>query len=259
MSLTKYSGIPRVRFPVQLPAKRLDTLHIAGNDGHNKPAFRPATKAPYNIWSITRTKIHFIQRFSFWCLGNGFWKYKPNMTQKIYEIKPKAEIKCAASRKWLTSGLSTNPLLTIHHPRKAWKHPRKKIKIIFGISFLEIFFLSQKNKKGIMNTKPINLPNTLWKYSQKKINLNSERVMPLFTFWYSGNCLYSLKTSCQSTSFNGGIAPLINCQSVIDKPDSVRRVTPPIMTIIAVKIQPINNQYIIALWGLSLITLISFY
>ena len=35
---------------------------------------------------------------------------------------------------------------------------------------------------GIMNTNPINLPNNLCKYSQKKMYLNSLKLIPIFIF-----------------------------------------------------------------------------
>lgn len=43
----------------------------------------------------------------------------------------------------------------------------------------------------------------------------------------SGNCLYLLNSFCHSSSVVGGLIPLMRCQSTIDKPDSVSRVTPP--------------------------------
>ena len=38
------------------------------------------------------------------------------------------------------------------------------------------------------------------------MNLNSESSIPLFTFWYSGYCLYASNASCQASSPMGGIA-----------------------------------------------------
>ena len=81
-------------------------------------------------------------------------------------------------------------------------------------------------------------------YRLKNINLNSERVIPLFIFWYSGNFLYLLNASSHSTSFIGGIAPFINFQSTIESPESVRRVIPPITTIENIRKQPDKSQII---------------
>ena len=55
--------------------------------------------------------------------------------------------------------------------------------------------------------------------------------MPALTWAYCGICLYFSKASSQSAVFKGGIAPMIGFHSVMDSPDPVRRVTPPITTI----------------------------
>ena len=47
---------------------------------------------------------------------------------------------------------------------------------------------------------------------------------------------------CQSSSFKGGIAPINGFHSVIDNPDPVKRVIPPMMTMQKIKKQPHNNQ-----------------
>ena len=61
--------------------------------------------------------------------------------------------------------------------------------------------------------------------------LNSDKVIKLFTIWYSGVILYLLKTSIQASLLRGGIIPINGFQSVIDKPDSVSLVKPPITII----------------------------
>ena len=48
---------------------------------------------------------------------------------------------------------------------------------------------------------------------------------------YSGECWYFTNSACHSAVDIGGKLP-INFQSVMDRPDLVRRVTPPIMTIL---------------------------
>ena len=45
---------------------------------------------------------------------------------------------------------------------------------------------------------------------------------PQITYYlYSGNCLYLSNSACHSPWVRGGFIPLIRCQSVIDRPDSV--------------------------------------
>ena len=68
-------------------------------------------------------------------------------------------------------------------------------------------------------------------YSQKKMLLNSERLIPALTRRYCGDCWYCAKAACQSASFNGGIAPIIGAHSTIESPEPVRRVIPPTTTI----------------------------
>ena len=47
---------------------------------------------------------------------------------------------------------------------------------------------------------------------------------------YSGNCLYLSNSASHSASERGGLTPLMRCHWVMLRPDSVRRVTPPIRT-----------------------------
>src|SRR5215217_9701406 len=61
--------------------------------------------------------------------------------------------------------------------------------------------------------------------------LNSARVMPEFSSRYCGICRYFSNSAVQAASESGGIVPVTGCHSVIDNPDRVSRVTPPITTI----------------------------
>lgn len=56
----------------------------------------------------------------------------------------------------------------------------------------------------------------------------SEIVWSSFTAYklYSGNCLYFSNSKIHCSSVNGGVS-LKGCQSTIERPDSVNRVTPP--------------------------------
>ena len=59
---------------------------------------------------------------------------------------------------------------------------------------------------------------------------NPASVMPVLIFWYSGNCLYFSNSAIQAASDSGGSQPVIGFHSTIERPDSVRRVNPPITT-----------------------------
>jgi hypothetical protein len=54
--------------------------------------------------------------------------------------------------------------------------------------------------------------------------------------------LYLLKASIQSASFIGGIAPMIGFHSVIDRPEPVRRVTPPTTTMANTSTATVQSQ-----------------
>ena len=58
--------------------------------------------------------------------------------------------------------------------------------------------------------------------------------MPRLICEYSGICLYLAKASEQSTSESGGTMPATGFHSVIDRPESVKRVAPPTSTIAAI-------------------------
>src|SRR5215469_11949230 len=61
--------------------------------------------------------------------------------------------------------------------------------------------------------------------------LNSAKVIPEWTAWYSGICWYFANSAAQSASESGGMMPMTGFHSVIDRPDSVSRVIPPTTTI----------------------------
>ena len=57
--------------------------------------------------------------------------------------------------------------------------------------------------------------------------------MPLFCNWYSGIAWYFSNSDCHAASDIGGRAPVTGFHSVIDRPESVSRVSPPTSTIAA--------------------------
>src|SRR5574337_326048 len=88
------------------------------------------------------------------------------------------------------------------------------------------------------------------------MDLNSSSDMSKFTFWNCGESWYLEKAICQSCSFSGGMAPMITFHSVMDKPEPVSRVMPPMTTIAKISTQPVNNQVATArLFSLSFIIL----
>ena len=96
-----------------------------------------------------------------------------------------------------------------------------------------------KNINGIKYNMPVRRPASLWVNSTQKIDLNSSKLILLFIYIYSGDCLYLLNSSTHSSSLKGGRIPLTGFHSVIDNPESVRRVKPPM------KIMQITDKHMI--------------
>src|SRR4030095_5874465 len=90
---------------------------------------------------------------------------------------------------------------------------------------------TRNHRYGTKKARPIARPSSRWKYSHQKIPLNSASVMPRLTCRYSGVAWYFSNAACHCVSSRGGSVPTIGCHSVIDRPECVRRVTPPTTTI----------------------------
>eukprot|EP00967_Tisochrysis_lutea_P101830 scaffold152984_cov35-Tisochrysis_lutea.AAC.5 len=72
--------------------------------------------------------------------------------------------------------------------------------------------------------------------------LNSSSVISGCRRWYSGKCLYLSNSRCHSWSVVGGSDPC-GRQSVIERPERVRRVTPPSTTMPkTAPLQPRSHQ-----------------
>src|SRR5271157_262170 len=72
--------------------------------------------------------------------------------------------------------------------------------------------------------------------------LNSSKLIQEWTARYSGISLYLANTAAQSAAESGGTTPTTGFHSVIDRPDRVSRVMPPITTIRKIRPQQRNNQ-----------------
>src|ERR1700733_16003552 len=85
-------------------------------------------------------------------------------------------------------------------------------------------------------------PHNRWTYSHRKIVLKSPRLIPALSNLYCEVCWYLPNSAAQSAAESGGTIPVTGCHSVIDKPDHVRRVTPPITTIAKIMAQQTRSQ-----------------
>src|SRR5579863_5031511 len=79
-------------------------------------------------------------------------------------------------------------------------------------------------------------------YSHRKIVLKSARLIPALSSLYCGVCWYLANSACQSAAESGGTMPVTGCHSVIDRPDQVSLVTPPITTIAKIIAQQTRSQ-----------------
>src|ERR1700722_19759679 len=66
--------------------------------------------------------------------------------------------------------------------------------------------------------------------------------MPAFNSLYCGICWYFANSACQAAADSGGRMPVTGCHSVIDSPDQVSRVMPPITTIAKIIAQHTSSQ-----------------
>jgi hypothetical protein len=72
--------------------------------------------------------------------------------------------------------------------------------------------------------------------------LKSARLIPAFSSLYCAVCWYLANSACQSAADSGGTMPVTGCHSVIDRPDQVSRVMPPITTIAKIIAQQTKSQ-----------------
>ena len=82
-------------------------------------------------------------------------------------------------------------------------------------------------------------------YSQKKINLNCPRVICWFSILYSGKFWYFSNSVCHALSEIGGMMPEMGCHSTMERPELVRRVIPPIITMKKMRRQAERSQAVI--------------
>ncbi len=130
--------------------------------------------------------------------------------------------------------------------------PRPNMVINLGQSARGIMPRAPNTSMGTATHTPTDLPRRRWKYSQKKIFLNSSSCISRLSlseegiwciqsersrkarekasnFWNSGNCLYLPNSSSHSAVSNGGRI-LCGFHSTIESPEFVRRVVPPTTT-----------------------------
>src|SRR5205809_622440 len=115
----------------------------------------------------------------------------------------------------------------MYQPNAPCAAPNAKIPNNFTASADEMRLDATNQTSGAKNTTPITRPSSRCRYSHQKMPLNSASVIALLICRYSGVSLYFANVCSHCASDSGGIAPTIGCHSVIDKPECVRRVTPP--------------------------------
>src|SRR5829696_8979663 len=74
------------------------------------------------------------------------------------------------------------------------------------------------------------------------MNWNSARLMPWLRSAYCGLALYLANSESQAASFSGGMAPVTGRHSVIERPEPVKRVAPPTITIASTRMATMKSH-----------------
>ena len=72
--------------------------------------------------------------------------------------------------------------------------------------------------------------------------LEAFQVMPRFSTAYCGMRWYLAKASAHSAPFSGGIAPMMGSHSVMERPEPVSRVSPPMVTMARITSATASSQ-----------------
>ena len=139
-----------------------------------------------------------------------------------------ASPRCTTSRYGDTAVLSgKNPDATINHPTAPCSPPSTNNNASRFSNPRVTRPVAQNQSSGSKNTIPISRPHSRWLHSSQKMRLKPSIPNPWFTSSYCGIFWYSANRRCHSASDSGGSVPISGAHSMIDKPEPVRRVTPP--------------------------------
>ena len=155
-----------------------------------------------------------------------------------------APVRCVASRYGDTrgtfSGFSASkvkPLLTIHQPIAPCAAPSPKKETSRAPSRFVIHPFARNAQSGSAKYTPKPRPHILCPYSIQKMNLYSSTVMDALDKRNSGDARYLANSRAQSSAHKGGDSHW-NFQSVMDRPERVKRVTPPRTTMLNTHAHP---------------------
>ena len=99
-----------------------------------------------------------------------------------------------------------------------------------GQSLLRIAPFQANHRNGTKKATPRSRPRKRCVHSHQKMPLKASRLMPRFSRTYCGIFWYLAKASAHCASLRGGIAPMIGSHSVMESPEPVSRVSPPMVT-----------------------------
>ena len=119
----------------------------------------------------------------------------------------------------------------MYQPIAPCSPPRAKMPASRPSSARGIWPAARNPRNGTRKTTPIRRPRKRCAHSHQKMAWNASRLMPRLTCWYCGICWYLANASSQSACDSGGTMPMIGCHSVMERPEPVRRVAPPTLTI----------------------------
>ena len=101
---------------------------------------------------------------------------------------------------------------------------------------------NQNQTSGTTKATPSSRPQRRWIHSIQNRPWNPRSPMPGCRIWYWGICLYRANRCSQSAWDRGGRTPETGAHSMMDRPEPVRRVTPPSTTMTKIMKQIANSQ-----------------
>src|SRR6185437_14330257 len=134
------------------------------------------------------------------------------------------------------------PELTIHQPTAPSAAPAPKIVHSRIRRRGGMAPRQRKYKNGSRNTAPVSRAIRRCDHSHQKIVLKASRLMPRLSSRYCGIAWYFVNSLCQSLSDSGGRTPVTGFHSTIERPDSVSRVAPPMMSVAKIMAAAQNSQ-----------------
>ncbi|GBQ86725.1 hypothetical protein AA13595_1965 [Gluconacetobacter johannae DSM 13595] len=144
---------------------------------------------------------------------------------RIAIYSAKAQHRCSTSRTGATAVLSgLKPEATMNQPMAPCSPPSTKNRTSRATSPRVSAPVTANHTSGTSSTSPIIRPQKRCVHSAQKIFWNPDRPKPSCRILYCGMVWYSANCRSHSAWVSGGTMPVTGRQSMIDRPEPVRRV-----------------------------------